>query len=213
MGNVAPGCCFLGFTFAYGFVCDCIRCAGVEYDGVDVDFAMEAVTGGGENVQLGMASEDSVDALMQLSEAQLARAEQTADGKKAMRLTRLALSTRRTHCHWGSLLRYYAESACFDLAVRQSDTTTARECSGHQLAFLEMALAHVPWHPSLSLERYTLGELEARLGNVVRGRMLLDAALCSLMITHGATHELTRQVAKRRAAMGDEPDVRYMELD
>ena len=199
---------------SYGFACDCTRCAGVVYEGEDVDFAMEAVTGGAEGEDVGVASEESVDALMQLSEAQLARAEQATDGKKAMRLTRLALTTRRTHCHWGSLLRYHAESACFEMAMRLGDKATAKECCAHQLAFLEMALGHVPWHPSLSLERYTLGELEAGLGNEARGRALLDAALCALTITHGEAHELTRLVATRRAAMAPaQADVRYMELD
>ena len=132
----------------------------------------------------GVASEDSVDALMKLSESQLARAEAaSADPQKAMRLTRLALSTRRKHCHWGSILRNHAESAAFQLAMRLGDVATARECCANVLAFFEIALGHVPWHPSISLERYTLGELEARRGEVTAACALLDHALDALPIS------------------------------
>ena len=51
-------------------------------------------------------------------------------------------------------MRWHAEGAALDLAVRCGDTSTARQCCRHVLAFLEMALGHCPWHPALALERY-----------------------------------------------------------
>ena len=57
-------------------------------------------------------------------------------------------------CHPLSMARYHAEEAARDLSVRQGDAATARECGGYALAYLQMALAHVPWHPGLSMERY-----------------------------------------------------------
>ena len=63
------------------------------------------------------------------------------------------------------------------------------------------ALNHVPWHPAISLEKYQLGELEAKLGDAARARELLEESVQGLVITHGREHELTKRVAARRDSL------------
>ena len=186
----------------YGFVCDCSRCKGMLHDGEDVDFLMEAVLGGtGEEEEEEEDEEEvgrRIDVAMKTSEAMLAKAEQSSDARKAFKLTGQALETRRRCCHPLSMLRYHAESACFDLSVKLNETHTARECCRNVLSFLEMALGHVPWHPAISLERFQLGELEAKCGDKVAAHTLFDECVRCLIITHGIEHQLTQRVAKRR---------------
>lgn len=194
----------------YGFECDCARCRGVvTADGEDVDFVMEAVAGpppdeaGGAagvdgTAEGGGGVADDVDSWMRASEVQLARAEKAEDPAKAMKLTRMALATRRQYCHPYAMLRYHAESACCELAVQQRNPQLARECCRNVLAFYEAALRHVPWHPSLSLERYQLAELEARCGARDTAARLLNVAYSALVVTHGEQHGLTRRVVGRR---------------
>ena len=70
---------------------------------------------------------------------------------------------------------------------------TAVECGRNALAFLEMALGHVPWHPSLALARMHLGISEYRGGEHKAARKLLGLCVEALEVTHGGGHALTRQ--------------------
>ena len=189
----------------YGFMCDCPRCKGLQYDGEDVDFLMEAVVGHGGD---GAAGERDVDELIRLSESQLAKAESTADLALAAKLTKQALELRRTHCHPLSLLRHHAEQAAFELAVRSGRLEDARESCLAVLAFLEMALSHVPWHPALSLERYQAAMLEARLGHGARASDLIGKAVAALEITHGSEHALTQRAIARRGELANKAKAR-----
>ena len=94
--------------------------------------------------------------LLAETEEALLRAKGTSDTALAAQLTKDAVAVRRAHCHALSLLRCHAESAAVNAAVAAGDYGTARQCCGFVVAFLEVALAHVPWHPSLSLERLQL---------------------------------------------------------
>ena len=191
----------------YGFVCDCPRCSGVTFDGDDVDFLMEAVLGDDDGDGVGGGGggggggADPLDEVIRLSEAQLARAEQVDDLRIATQLTQKALVTRRRVCHPLSMLRYHAESAAFDLAVRAGDKATARECCRNVLAFYEMSLSHVPWHPAIALERYQLAELESALGERPRARTQLDRCVAALMVTHGKAHPLTERAVASRSRL------------
>ena len=78
---------------------------------------------------------------------------QCADAAEAARLAEDVLHVRRRLCHPLSLPRYHAERAACALAIGRGDHATARECGAHALTFLEATLAHVPWHPTLALER------------------------------------------------------------
>ena len=78
----------------------------------------------------------------------------------------------------------------------------AAECGRNALAFLEMALGHVPWHPGLSLARMHLAISEVRCGERPAARRLLEAAVASLELTHGAEHGLTRQARALRNELG-----------
>jgi len=132
----------------YGFICDCPRCVdgATTADGEDLDFVMEAA-GGGD------LDEAQVDRLMQASEEALARAESRGTTPaEAAKLVQQALQIRRQHCHPLSLMRYHAESQSCALSQRLGDDARARECGRNALAFLESALAHVPWHPSIAID-------------------------------------------------------------
>ena len=54
------------------------------------------------------------------------------------------------------------------LAVARADDATAYECGRHVLGFLEAALAHVPWHPSLAVERMQQSTSAAACGGTLR---------------------------------------------
>ena len=76
--------------------------------------------------------------------------------------------------------------------MRSGDFAGARECCVHVLAFLEVVLQHVPWHPALSLERYQLAQLESALGDAARGYSLVQQCMSQLLITHGLHHRLQK---------------------
>ena len=90
---------------------------------------------------------------MQETEATLERAIHCGEPTEAARLITGVLDVRRRLCQPLSLRRYHAERAACALAIGRDDHATARECGQHALAFLEATLAHVPWHPTLALER------------------------------------------------------------
>ena len=139
--------------------------------------------------------------MLRRREEKLAEAERTVDDAAATKLTMEALAVRRTHCHPLSLLRYYAESAAIAVAARLGDHKTARNCNANAIAFLEMALSHVPWHPILSLERMQLAALEAHLGHHGAALQLLDACVPALLITHGHEHQHVQRAKQLRAEL------------
>ena len=79
---------------------------------------------------------------------------------KELRLLREALALRRRHCHPLSALVYEAECASLTCALAVGELPMALECCRRAVAFLEMALDHVPSHPLLALQRFTLADLE-----------------------------------------------------
>jgi len=131
--------------------------------------------------------------MIELTEALLTRAKQSAEVEDAARLTRHALLSRRKHCHPLSLLRYHAERAAAELARRRGNMAEARECDRHVLSYLEMALSHVPWHPALSHQRCRLADVEGALGNQAQGLSEIGRAMAALMLTHGPEHPLTQR--------------------
>ena len=136
----------------------------------------------------------------QVSETALARAEQTKDVHNAFKLTTQALAIRRKHCHPLSLLRYHAESAMGAIAQKVGDAKAALECGRRAVSFLEMALSHVDWHPTLSIDRMHLACSEAELGELAEALKQMDLCVPALVITHGPDHAMTlRALAVRRA--------------
>ncbi len=56
-----------------------------------------------------------------------------------------------------------------DLALMAGDVEMARECCEGVVGFQEIALAHVPHHPLLALQRFTLADLQvSELGLAAR---------------------------------------------
>lgn len=169
------------------------------YRGEAVDVAMEA---------MGEADEVEgwpVGQLLEASEAVLARAERMTDCREALKLTFEALRIRRMCCHPLSMQRYHAEEAARDLATQAGETEIARECGGHALAFLQMALSHVSWHPGLSLERFQQAQREVAAGDAVAALEHLSRCEAALSITHGSGHALTRRVLDFRKQVVSDP--------
>jgi hypothetical protein len=132
---------------------------------------------------------------VQLSERKMADAEEASDPDSASRLLEAALDLRRRHCHRLSLLRYHAENEMCTLAMQagQDAAQTAVTCARNVLAFLEMALGHVPWHPSLSTAQMRLASCEAAIGNLPQASELMRRCTASLTVTHGPHAALTQK--------------------
>ena len=218
-----------GLAQRYGFECTCVRCcSGASYRGEDVDALMEALQRAGQGagqgagkahakgprrggsddddgdsgaVLLGEDGGDGIDRLIGQSESALIRAEQCGSAEEACHLTKQALMLRRRLCHPLSLLRYHAESAMCALALQFGDAAKARECGRHAIAFLEMALAHVPWHPSLSIDRMHLACSEAAAGDKREAARQMDLCVPALKLTHGEGHALTQRAEAVRRAL------------
>ena len=150
-------------------------------------------------------------ALMQETERKLAVAEGLADRQKALQMTKEALHVHRRICHPLSLMRYHAECAACELAMRIGETSTARECSVHIVYFLEVALAHVLWHPTLVEERLRFAELHATQGAEGRQRAVeqLEKSVAALQITHGTEDPVTRRVIAKLSKLR----MTYVEVD
>ena len=89
------------------------------------------------------------------------------------------------------------------LALQYGDEPQARECGRHALMFLEAALAHVPWHPSLAVDRMQLACSEAALGDHRAALQQMELCVPALLVTHGKDHPLTqRATAVRKALQG-----------
>ena len=88
------------------------------------------------------------------------RERQGIDLGKELRLLTSAVDTRRQICHPLSALRYEAECQCLTASLAAGRMLEARECCRAAVRFLEMALSHVPAHPLLALQRFTLADLE-----------------------------------------------------
>ena len=93
---------------------------------------------------------------------------------------------------------------------RDSPDLVAAECGRNALAFLEMALGHVPWHPNLSLARLHLALSEVGRGERRAAHKLLVACAAALDVTHGGEHALCRQAkaleSKVHAALQQQED-------
>lgn len=156
---------------------------------------------------------DAIDDAIQQSEMALAQAESTTDLREAERLTKRALLIRRKCCHPLSMLLYEAEAAACNVAMGCTDYAAACECSTNVVRFLSAVLAHLPWHPTLSMERYRLAGLETAIADAVKDRehrskiavehidraiALLDRCLPALLITHGPEHPIARRAFQTR---------------
>ena len=191
----------LSLRTQYAFSCDCSRCEGQTPGRGDIDALMEALVDGDG------AADGQAASVIAESERALSRASQSIDPEQAATLTKMALRMRRAVCHPLSLHRYHAEHAMCALAISRSEDALARECGHHVLAFLEMALAHVPWHPSLSIERMQQACTEATLGRRKDATQLMVRAVDALETTHGKEHALTQRAIMVREALKRAPDV------
>ena len=183
----------------HGFVCDCSRCHdGLWLHGESVDEAMDGTTL--------PAGDDNAAAKRQLeqSEELLERATRCRESAKAAALVEQALRARRQWAHPLSLQRYQAESAMCQLSLSSEEKVA--ECRRHKLSFLEAALLHVPWHPSLSLERMQQACSEALLGNRQAAMHLMSLVVPALMTTHGAEHALTKTAMMARSTLTQASD-------
>ena len=57
-------------------------------------------------------------------------------------------------------MAYESECATLTCSLALGELETALECCRRAVSFLETALGHVPSHPLLALQRFTLGDLE-----------------------------------------------------
>lgn len=150
---------------------------------------------------------DEAGAAIESSIAMLVEAQRpsTAGSEEAAQLIEKVLEMRRQHCHRLSLLRYEAESAMENVSVTsgRGGAELAAQCGRNALAFLEMALGHVPWHPSLSVTRLHVAVSEVAEGDRAAALKRLAASSASLRITHGPEHSLTMQAQALEAKLRD----------
>lgn len=78
------------------------------------------------------------------------------------------------------------------------DAWPSLESARASLRLLEGALAHVPHHPTTSLQEYRLSELESELGEPAVALHLAERCAHSLLVSHGPDHPLSRDAARWR---------------
>ena len=143
----------------YGFACTCERCeTGLRTaNGENVDVLLQGRVD--EKSATGHYGSELAAALNQ-SAALLVAAAHEEDGDKELDLLRKALSMRRSSCHPLSAALYEAECQALTASLALGQLEEARSSCHAAVAFLAMALSHVPHHPLLALQRFTLSDLE-----------------------------------------------------
>lgn len=188
----------------YGFHCDCPRCVdGLRAaDGEDVDAELEGmlrVWGEGQ-VQQARESELARSAML------LRHALHCEDEEKEHGLTMDAVKLRRALCPQWSSMRYEAEGRALSISLAVGDNAAALECCRYAVGFLERTLGHLPAHPLLALQQYTLSDLEAAVGE--RTAALAAMARCSaaMDVTLPEGSSLRAQAAARLAELSGKVD-------
>ncbi|EOD41938.1 hypothetical protein EMIHUDRAFT_194541 [Emiliania huxleyi CCMP1516] len=104
----------------------------------------------------------------------------------------VAAATAAAHAVW-----YEAEGRCLSAALLCGDNAAALECCRALVSFLEAALAHVPAHALLALQRFTLCDLELESGDAAEARRQMEACAEAVAISYGAKSAL-RAAARER---------------
>ena len=174
----------------YGFDCSCQRCTrGLSTStGDDVEVLMTAPNA---------RASESVDYALERSACLLDTAAREESDEEESRLTMLALKLRRDACHPLNTRLYEAEGRALTIALATGDMAVALACCRNAVTFLEAVLAHVPAHPLLALQRFTLADLESACGNASRAQATMEACASALELT-AATHSTLRGQARER---------------
>eukprot|EP00965_Chrysotila_dentata_P198001 6178542-Pleurochrysis_carterae.AAC.2 len=125
------------------------------------------------------------------------------DAEKELALLRTCRETRRLLCHPLSLARYEAEVSSFNAALAHGYIPLATECCAAAVAFLQAALAHVPNHPLLALQRYTLADLYFENGETDTAAETMRLCMHALRVTHGEDGDLYQQACTRLRQIED----------
>lgn len=213
----------------YGFKCACTRCVdGLFFEGVDVDAALTAIAplepklsdpppppphravaaaAASASELSASVSAPTTDAVAALTEAQRCEdearecsARDDLGGERAA-LTR-ALALRRSALHPLHTALYATRGLALSAALVAGDATEARAHCAELVRFLEATLAHVPNHPLLALQLFTLGDLEAACGRENEARNALKRAETMLVVSTGADSELCTAARTRLASLG-----------
>ena len=195
----------------YAFECDCTRCTnGLRLpDGRDVD---ELLVDDGSDVdsrgarpgcaRLGATAsgdgddDDKADArarALSQAAALLDAAAREDDYDRECALTMQALKLRRAHCDPLSACVYEAEGRALTVALACGDHESARAACRQSVLFLEMALMHVPHHPLLALQRFTLCDLERQAGDLESARRQMEACAAAVEVSCAARSALREQ--------------------
>jgi len=126
------------------------------------------------------------------------------DEQTELRLTLEALALRRESCHALSRDLYDAETRALTIALACGELEAARGCCRAAVRFLEATLAHVPAHPLLALQRFTLADLENECGDAAAALEAMEACAAALELTAPTRSSLREQAAARLGEMRQE---------
>lgn len=188
----------------YGFECTCPRCTDglTTADGTDVDSLLDTVPGagtdgqgnGGQGASEGGSTPPAAAAeSLRLAAALMEEASQETDEQREHELMMRALSLRRSALHPLSALVYEAEGRALSTSLACGDLPAARESCHRCVQFLEMSLAHVPAHPLLALQRFTLADLERSCGDECAARLCMQECVSAIELTSATRSSLRGQ--------------------
>ena len=195
----------------YGFMCTCPRCvdAPMAPDGVPLDTlladgsnaaeatAKPSAMGSSTSTSSATAPTSSAaspsSAALTRATALLDAALHEADETRERNLTIEALTLRRAHCHPLSAALYEAEGRALSLCLAVGDLDGATRCCRQSVFFLEAALAHVPAHPLLALQRFTLSDLERQAGQFAEARRQMEACVAAVEVSSATASALRAQ--------------------
>lgn len=173
---------------AYHFTCDCTRCTSPAGKLADGHFrAPHPDYAGPKKVK-------ERDRLLKQATRLFAQAEQCESSglDEEEKLVRKAVALRRKVSHPLSLDVYEGNATAYKLALAAGDLDAALADCTRMVAFLQMAYAHIPSHPMLGIQLYTLGNLRGELAtsDVDRAAAVaeLREAWKGLAVCFGADH-------------------------
>eukprot|EP01051_Picozoa_sp_SAG22_P002983 SAG22_NODE_139_length_18025_cov_4.352058_4_plen_1082_part_00 len=148
----------------YHFVCECERCAAATPESRRADQCFRAPHPDFANGPKQAKERDRLlkQAAKLLSEAEQCEAGASGEAQEA-KLVRKAVALRRKVSHPLSLDVYEANAASYKLALSTADLGAALGDCSRMVEFLRLAYAHVPNHPMLGIQLYTLGNLRGEL--------------------------------------------------
>lgn len=167
----------------YCFRCDCAWCSSAESAAVD----QQLITG-----TIGSSGPAGPAELLAQADRWVAQALACEDAAEELQQLLGVLELRHRYLQPHDSLIYQTHGQVLAAAIAAGDMTAARDACAAVVDHLRLTLGHVPSHPLLALQLFTLGDLELRLGRTGEAMVHLEASARALAVCYGQDAAITR---------------------